>query len=226
MPTGVLFNGASCPLCGDQAAQWFTDSRFGGSQRDYLRCGHCEFVHVPAAQRLALETERAHYLLHENAVDDPGYRNFLSRLATPLLERLTPPASGLDFGCGPGPALAAMLAEAGFEVAVYDPQFAPNAGVLEREWDFITATEVLEHLHRPGAELDRLWSLLRPGGWLGVMTRRLPAPADFDRWHYRRDPTHIGFFAARSFEWLAARWQAELELLGEDVALMRKPGGS
>jgi 2-polyprenyl-3-methyl-5-hydroxy-6-metoxy-1,4-benzoquinol methylase len=68
-----------------------------------------------------------------------------------------------------------MLAEAGFEMSLYDPQFAPDRSVLTREGDFITATEVLEHLHRPAAELERLWSLLRPGGWLAVMTRRVPA---------------------------------------------------
>jgi SAM-dependent methyltransferase len=218
MPTGVPFNGDACLLCGGDAAPWFTDG-----SRDYLRCGHCGFVHVPAAQRLCLEAERAYYLTHRNAVDDPGYRAWLSRLATPLLERLRPPASGLDFGCGAEPALAAMLAEAGFEMSLYDPQFAPDTNVLTREWDFITATEVLEHLHRPAAELERLWSLLRPGGWLAVMTRRVPALADFERWHYRRDPTHIGFFAEQSFAWLAARWQARLELLGDDVALLRKP---
>lgn len=218
MPTGARFNSGPCPLCGGDAARWFADG-----QRDYLRCGHCGFVHVPAAQRLSPQAERDYYLTHQNTVDDPGYRAWLSRLSGPLLERMAPPAMGLDFGCGPGPALAAMLTEAGFEMAVYDPQFAPDASVFERDWDFITATEVLEHLHRPAEELERLWSLLRPGGWLAVMTRRLPALAEFPRWHYRRDPTHIGFFAAQSFAWLAARWRAELELLGDDVALLRKP---
>jgi SAM-dependent methyltransferase len=219
MPTGAPFNGDACPLCGGDAEQWFSDG-----QRDYLRCGQCGFVHVPAAQRLALQAERDYYLTHRNAIDDPGYRAWLSRLATPLLERIRPPARGLDFGCGAAPALAAMLAEAGFEMALYDPQFAPDASVLEREWDFITATEVLEHLHRPAAELERLWSLLRPGGWLAVMTRRVPELAEFGQWHYRRDPTHIGFFAEASFGWLAERWRAELVLRGNDVALLGKPG--
>ena len=31
-----------------------------------------------------------------------------------------------------------------------------------------TATEVVEHLRHPGKELDRLWSLLKPGGNLGI----------------------------------------------------------
>ena len=219
MPTGALFNGDACPLCGGDAAPWFSDGR-----RDYLRCGQCGFVHVPAAQRLSLQAERDYYLTHRNAVDDPGYRAWLSRLAVPLLERLQPPACGLDFGCGAAPALAAMLAEAGCEMALYDPQFAPDASVFEHSWDFITATEVLEHLHQPAVELERLWSLLRPGGWLAVMTRRVPELAEFGLWHYRRDPTHIGFFADASFKWLAEGWQAELVLLGNDVALLGKPG--
>ena len=42
---------------------------------------------------------------------------FLGRLAEPLVERLDPGASGLDFGCGPGPALAAMLTRRGYTVA-------------------------------------------------------------------------------------------------------------
>jgi hypothetical protein len=208
-----------CRLCGATAAHWF-----GDEWRDYFRCVRCSFVQVPALQWLSPEAERAHYDTHENEVDDPAYRAFLGRLAGPLLERMNPPARGLDFGCGPGPALAAMLREAGFEVALYDPVYFPDDSLLGRRWDFITATEVLEHLRDPAMELERLWSRLEPGGWLGVMTRRPPqGEGTFARWHYRRDPTHIGFFAAESFGWLAGRWQARLELLGEDVAILRKP---
>lgn len=218
MPTGVRSRSDACPLCGGEAAPWFVDGT-----RDYLRCGQCGFVHLSAAQHLPLQAERDYYLTHRNASEDPGYRAWLSRITVPLLERLRPPASGLDFGCGPAPALAAMLREAGLEVALYDPQFAPDASVFTREWDFITATEVLEHLHDPAMELERLWGLLRPGGWLAVMTRRVPGLAQFERWHYRRDPTHIGFFAEQSFAWLARHWRAELELRDDDVALLRKP---
>lgn len=169
------------------------------------------------------QAERAHYDLHDNRVDDPGYRTFLGRLANPLLERLPPASHGLDFGCGPGPALAAMLEEAGHRMTLHDTFFFPNPDAFSQQYDFITATEVLEHLHEPGMELDRLWSCLKPGGQLGVMTRRLPKPEDFDRWHYRRDPTHIVFFADDTFAWLAKRWDAELVLMGEDVAMIQKP---
>ena len=103
-----------CPLCsGSTANDFFVDQR-----RPYLRCGDCALVFVPPAYYLDREAERREYDLHRNEVNDPGYRRFLSRLSEPLLQRLTPGASGLDFGCGPGPALAHMLEEAGCLVAL------------------------------------------------------------------------------------------------------------
>jgi 2-polyprenyl-3-methyl-5-hydroxy-6-metoxy-1,4-benzoquinol methylase len=108
-------------------------------------------VFVPPRWYLTTEAELAQYNLHQNDVGDAGYRQFLSRLALPLIARLAPGAHGLDFGCGPGPALAHMLRESGFEVALYDIFFYPDAGALEaKSYAFICATEVVEHLHHPG----------------------------------------------------------------------------
>ena len=207
---------AACPLCGEKVTLYFKDH-----WRRYFQCSQCTLVHVEPIQWPDAQAERAHYDLHDNRVDDPGYRAFLARLATPLLQRLTPGSEGLDFGCGPGPTLATMLREADHRVALHDVFFHPNPSAFERQYDFITATEVLEHLHRPRETLERMWRCLKPGGWLGIMTRRLPKQAHFDRWHYRRDPTHVMFFAAATFRWLAERWGAEIELIGEDVVIFR-----
>ncbi|MCL5040889.1 MAG: class I SAM-dependent methyltransferase [Gammaproteobacteria bacterium] len=180
-------------------------------------------VHVPADWHLPAKEERAQYDLHDNQIDDPAYRRFLSRLATPLLARLPTGAEGLDFGCGPGPALAAMLAEQGHPTAVYDLYYAPDTAVLERQWDFITSSEVVEHLARPHAELERLWHCLQHGGWLAIMTKRVTDLNTFTNWHYKNDPTHISFFSEQSFVWLAEQWQAKLEFTGPDVVLLQKP---
>ena len=40
-----------------------------------------------------------------------AYRSFLGRLAIPLQAKLSSGDTGLDFGCGHGPALADMLEE-------------------------------------------------------------------------------------------------------------------
>ncbi|MDT8878770.1 class I SAM-dependent methyltransferase [Halomonas saccharevitans] len=207
-----------CPLCASvDAAPFHRDAR-----RDYQRCGCCALVFVPPAQRLDPAAERAVYDQHENSPDDPGYRRFLSRLFDPLRERLAPGARGLDFGAGPGPTLSVMFEEAGHPMAIYDPFYAPDAAVLERGYDFITATEVVEHLFAPGEELDRLVELLEPGGWLGLMTKRVASPEAFAGWHYILDPTHVCFFSEATFTWFARRHDLRLHFPAADVVLLQR----
>ncbi|GAB3318266.1 class I SAM-dependent methyltransferase [Haliea atlantica] len=209
-----------CPLCGGgaSAGDFHRDRR-----RPYRQCGTCQLVFVPPAWLLDAEGEKAEYDLHRNAVDDPGYRRFLSRLAAPLLQRLPAASAGLDFGCGPGPALAAMLEEAGHRVALYDLFYHADIAVWRECYDFITATEVVEHLHAPGAELDRLWAHLRPGGWLGVMTKLVRDREAFAGWHYKNDPTHVCFFSRQTWQWWAARQGTVAEFVAADALLLRKP---
>lgn len=208
-----------CPLCGGPPGEFFCGDR----RRDYLRCGTCALVYVPSRWLLDAAAERAQYDLHDNRVDDPAYRRFLSRLADPLLARLEAPCHGLDFGSGPGPALAAMLEEAGHRVSLYDPFYAPDRTVFAARYAFVTATEVVEHLHRPGEELDRLWSLLEPGGWLGIMTKLVTEREAFRGWHYKNDPTHVCFFSRRSWVWWAAEKGVRPEFEAADVILLRRP---
>lgn len=209
----------TCPVCLDPAPRPF----MAVDGREYWRCEACEATFLAPAQRPSPADERAEYLLHANDPQDAGYRRFLFRLAEPLLARLAPACEGLDYGCGPGPALAAMLREAGHDVALYDPFFAPDAAVLERRYDFITCTEAAEHFHDPAGEFDRFDRMLRPGGWLALMTCFQTEDARFARWHYRRDPTHVVFYRAATFERIARRlgWQCEIPC--KDVVLMRKP---
>ncbi|SDS47337.1 Methyltransferase domain-containing protein [Halopseudomonas xinjiangensis] len=209
-----------CPLCGAHSAEYFRD------RRSYLQCQTCALVHVPPPWHLDPGQEHAEYELHQNDPEDPGYRQFLSRLATPLLDRLPPHSHGLDFGCGPGPALAAMLEERGHSVALYDLFYHPDASTLESRYDFITATEVIEHLAHPRKELERLWRLVKPGGWLGIMTKRVRDRDAFAHWHYKNDPTHIAFFSEATFKWLAEALDAELTILQPDVVLLRKPASA
>jgi predicted TPR repeat methyltransferase len=116
-----------------------------------------------------------------------------------------------------------MLREHGHEVALYDLYYAPDLTVFEQQWDFITATEVIEHLGQPGQELQRLWHCLKPGGLLALMTKRVTSPQAFSTWHYKNDPTHISFFSESTFQWLASEWRAELEIVADDVVILRKP---
>jgi len=210
--------GVVCPLChGKAIGHYLSDKR-----RDYLRCAGCDLVFVPPKQHLSPVEEKAHYDLHENDPVDAGYRRFLSRLADPMLACLPTGAAGLDFGAGPGPTLSRMFAEAGHPTAIYDCYYANDPSVLEKTYDFVTASEVVEHLAEPGDVLQQLWSLLRPGGWLGLMTKRVTDREAFARWHYKNDPTHISFFSRATFEFLGERWGASPHFPHPDVVLFRK----
>jgi len=155
-----------CPVCEVAAGRFFLRAE----DRDYWRCDTCLATFLDPSQRPSAEVELARYRLHRNDPQDTGYRRFLDRLASPLLQRLPPARQGLDYGCGPGPALAAMLEEAGHEVTLFDPFFEANPEALARVYDFITCTEAAEHFHFPGKEFRKLDGMLNAGGWLAVMT--------------------------------------------------------
>jgi SAM-dependent methyltransferase len=208
-----------CPLCRSSSTALHAEVH----GRRYRECTVCDFVFVAREDLPGREAERRHYLTHENAPTDPGYRAFLDRLARPLVERLPAGASGLDYGCGPGPALAAMLEERGFRMRLWDPFFAPDASVLQDEYDFVTCTETAEHFHSPAEEFDRLDALMKPGGWLGLMTETRRADRPLAGWRYARDPTHVALYNERTMEWIAAdrRWEMDSPRAG--VFLFHKP---
>ncbi|MFW5921509.1 MAG: class I SAM-dependent methyltransferase [Polyangiales bacterium] len=206
-----------CPLCATETGPFHQDAR-----RAYRACPTCSLVSVPARHHLGPAAERREYELHENDPADSRYRRFLSRAAGAVRARVPPPAEGLDFGCGPAPALSAMLEEDGYAMAVHDEHFAPDPSALARDYDFITATEVLEHLAEPAETLGILLGCLRPGGWLVAMTKRARDRDAFARWHYIRDPTHVVFFSDATFRWIAARHGLDLEIVGPDVIALRR----
>ncbi len=207
-----------CPLCASAKMEPYHRDR----NREYIECGNCGLVFVPPKYRLSPEEEKQRYDLHENEPDDSGYRKFLSRMVEPMAERVPEGSSGLDFGSGPGPALAAMFEEKGYPMTLYDPFYADDESVFSRQYDFITATEVVEHLHRPKEELDRLWTCLKEGGWLGIMTKQVKNKEAFAGWHYIRDETHVAFFSEAVFRWLGSEWNTEPVFIGDDVILYHK----
>lgn len=212
-------NYLSCIVCRGPSSGFFIEV----DGQDYYRCSDCRATFLDPAQRLPLESEHERYRQHRNHPDDPDYRAFLSRLALPLLTLLEKEQVGLDYGCGSGPALAAMLEEAGHLVKIYDPLFYPDRQVLEQSYDFITCTETAEHFHQPAAEFERFDRLLRPGGRLAVMTCFQTDDAAFSNWYYRRDPTHVVFYREETLRFIATRLGWSCQFPVKSVALMQKP---
>jgi 2-polyprenyl-3-methyl-5-hydroxy-6-metoxy-1,4-benzoquinol methylase len=70
--------------------------------------------------------EKSRYQFHENRITNLGYVKFLNQAIEPALNYLSPGSTGLDFGCGPGPVLAELLAGMGFYMYIIDPYFFPD----------------------------------------------------------------------------------------------------
>ena len=207
-----------CPLCGTEAKA-FTKDR----SRSYLRCPECALIFVPPTLHLSPDEEKSRYDLHQNNPSDSGYRTFLNRLFQPLETKLSPGACGIDFGCGPGPTLSRMFEEAGYECAVYDPFYAKFPAALESQYDYLTCSETMEHMVQPGKEFERFLTLVKPGGWIGIMTQlHDEAPVPFERWHYKDDDTHISFFSKQSFQWLENAYRLHLEFHPKGVVLFQR----
>ena len=207
-----------CPLCKGAQVEDYLSDQF----RDYLICRACSLIFVPKSFHLLDREERDRYDLHKNDPDDLRYIKFLSRLFDPLQMRIPNEACGLDFGCGPGPALAVMMQAAGYQVDLYDKFYAQNSEIFQNTYDFVTATEVVEHLSDPRFELERLYGLIKKEGVLGIMTKLVIDQEAFANWHYKRDMTHICFFSKATFEWLGNYWQTRVEFVGNDVIFIYK----
>jgi len=206
-----------CPLCHSTRTGLLADT----NNQLYFECRDCQLAFLDPAYRLDANAERAHYLTHNNDPADVGYRAFLDQLARPLTDQLPAGASGLDYGAGPGPTLSLMMRERGFVMTDYDPYFAPDAEVLERCYDFITCSETAEHFFNPAKEFERFRQILRPGGWLGVMTQ-LRNPADsFTDWYYNRDPTHVCFYQMTTMHWIAEQFGWSVQSPYKNVVLFQ-----
>ena len=208
----------ACPLCGAAAQPFYQHPRDG----EYYDCGVCRLVFLAPAWHPDPPRERARYCLHENSIEDSGYCRHLGRLLDALTPLLPAGAAGLDYGCGPQPALAELMRQRGFAMQNYDPFFQPDAGALERRYDFIACSETAEHFRRPGEEFARLAALLKPGGVLGVMTSLLEDGQPFASWAYRRDFTHLCFYRRTTMDWIARRHAWQPDYRGSNVVIFSR----
>lgn len=210
--------GWRCPLCDAPVSPGISA---GG--RSYARCPACALISLDPVQRPLPLDEVVRYTEHRNLESDEGYRRFLERLSLPVTARLASGTQGLDFGCGPVPVLAGILTNAGFPTVGYDPLFAPQEELLGRQYDFVTCSEVVEHLHEPSRVLALFGRLLAGGGVLGVMTRFHRPEVPFESWWYRRDSTHVCFYAEATMHWIASCHGWSVEIPSPDVALFDVP---
>lgn len=213
-----------CILCKGKDVKFFFEDTSEEYRSTYYTCGNCHLIFAPEKYRPTPKEELERYNQHENDPEDEQYRNFLGQLFEPMNRILPSNSKGLDFGSGPGPTLPLMFEEQGHTMEIYDPFYADEPTVFEQSYDFITSTEVAEHLHHPAKEFEKLWNCLDLGGYLGIMTKRPPREdrSFFSDWHYRLDNTHVTFYPKDTFLWLAEKWDAMVTFPGNNVAIFKK----
>ena len=214
-----------CPLCDSKSTTSFSMDTNEEKDRAFRHCTNCDLMFVPSCFHLDKTAQRKRYMEHNNDPDDGRYRAFLSRLIDSLSPNLCLNMVGLDYGAGPGPALAVMMRESGYDIRLYDPFFYPDKSVLDKSYDFITCTETVEHMSNPIQDLCVLDRILRPSGWLGIMTGMLDSWDDFPGWYYNRDPTHICFYSKKTMKWIGRRFSWQLLYPRQNVVLFHKLAG-
>ncbi len=207
-----------CPLCNNSSTSFLCEHR----ERDFYLCPECKLIFVSPQHRLTPKVEKSRYDFHQNSPKSESYRKFLSNIYQPILEKIKVPAEGLDYGCGPGPTLSVMFEESGFKMNIYDYFYEKNEQVLEQEYDFITSTEVVEHLYEPKKAFTLLYSILKQGGWLGIMTKLYSKAENFKEWFYKNDDTHVCFYSRDTFIWLGKKLGFKIEFINDTVILLHK----
>ncbi len=206
-----------CLLCESENHEFFFKDKF----RAYRRCNVCSIIFVPRSFHISKTSEKARYEEHNNDANDIGYIQFLERITTPIKSRFLKGANGLDFGCGPTTLLADILKADGFEMEVYDPFYEIDKSVLDKKYDFIVSTEVVEHLNYPLIEFKKMFAMLKEKGVLAVMTRVFYDSMDFKTWFYKNDRTHIGFYSIATFDWLAKNLGVTYSQVESDIFIFK-----
>ncbi|MCB0407048.1 MAG: class I SAM-dependent methyltransferase [Bdellovibrionales bacterium] len=207
----------NCLLCKSSQLQVATTQ----DQKQYFFCTKCNYLFLSPFQRLSLDAEKQRYLEHENNLDDPRYLNYLQRTWQQLGLSKTK-GFILDFGCGPTKGLENLLQESQFEILSYDPIFHPLDFVEHHEnIDIVFCSEAIEHMFDPSSIFTIWKQLLKKGGQIILRTAFHPGVEQLEGWWYRLDPTHIGFFNEKTFQWVAQNWSFEVQKLHSPYAVFK-----
>lgn len=183
-----------CPLCKNHSNNF--------SQNIYYKCSCCKAVFKKPDLHLKGNAEKNIYDKHVNISTDIRYQNFLSPITNSVLKDFSSNSNGLDFGCGKDSAIIKVLRDNYYQIDGYDLFYKDDKNLLEKKYNYITSSEVIEHFQNPKKEFDLFLSMLKKDGALYLMTEIYDESIDFEKWYYKNDPTHIFLYQKETFEWI------------------------
>lgn len=179
----------------------------------YHVCDYCGFISKDKSDHVSTSAQQTIYDSHNNSIEDPVYVEYFNNfLKEAVLPSSTNSKSGLDFGSGPSPVLAQILSDTyGYNMDIYDLFYSPQKSYLNKTYDLITVTEVVEHLENPLDYFTLFREHLNEKGILAIMTHfHNNHDEDFLKWHYIRDRSHISFYCERTFEVIAEKMKMKV----------------
>lgn len=218
----VMTETIACNLCGSHNVRSFCDGidRLHGFEGtfQYVRCQRCGMIFMNPQ---ILFEELAHYYPQDYAPHKAAEKSKEPKAITlPIrkkyLNTISAQSRILDVGCGNGAFLARVRALTGCEAFGLD--ISPNAVNTAGEqydvqvfqgtvfdapyplssFDVITAWSYIEHVNDPFGAIEKMFTLLKPGGCLILKT---PNAASFnarlfkEKWYHLDCPRHLFLFS-------------------------------
>lgn len=203
----------NCPLC----HSLLTNRK----NAQFYDCSTCFALVKDTCFYLSPEEEKKHYEKHNNDVNDSGYQKFVAPVTQFVLQNQKASDKGLDFGSGTGPVVSKILTDNQFSITQYDLYFEAIEERLQTKYDYIVCSEVWEHFQQPDKELIQLRKMLHENGRLIVMTLLYSDEINFETWHYRLDLTHVFIYRKETMEFIAEKFNLELEFISERLIVFK-----
>ena len=197
--------------------------RFEIRNKVYGYCSSCGGYFLDNRFFLSPKEQKERYLLHDNSLENQGYRQFLKKFLDFSLPFIKEKDVILDYGSGPNPALTLLLEEYKRETLIsstvschfWDPFFAPDNELVKA--NVILCLEVAEHFENPLQDFKKLADFCLPDGFIVIGTQCVSSDLThekFKNWWYKEDATHVSFYSKKALQKCAE--SVGLELLKQE----------
>jgi SAM-dependent methyltransferase len=208
----------NCPLCLAQGNLTIVE---GPDNRPYRKCNTCNLVFT----NLRILSDKKEKNRKQKQVPYPGYAKDLRQSVEWVLPYLAPGMEGIGIGFNTEGVLPNLLQKKNITCKEKGARFLPAEA--ENKFDFIFASECFSHYFFPAKEIKALLSLLKEEGLLMVMTESWNSLDQFSKWRFAKEPEHVSFYHAGTFDYLSRKFSLEKVFTDEKrLVIFRKKAKS